>query len=155
MISVRVGTHRFHYRAAAIILDADQILLHRLQGDAFWALPGGRVNSGESAAEALTREFLEELGSPVHSDGLACTGENFFEYGGEPHHEIGLYLYARLPVDSPLQAKERTHLGREGNKLLEFRWFTRQDLAHLDMRPTALKAGIASGTLPSHFVQRD
>ena len=155
MISFRVESFRFHYRAAAVVLDDGRLLLHRLQGDEFWALPGGRVNAGESAADAITREFNEELGLPVYCEAFACTGENFFEYGGEPHHEIGLYLFARLPFNSPLLEKERIHLGTEGNKRLEFRWFALQELVDLDMRPKAIKAGIAAGTLPTHFVQRD
>ena len=155
MISFQVDSHRFHYRAAAVVLDAGQLLLHRLQGDEFWALPGGRVNSGESAAEALAREFNEELGTTVLCGALACTGENFFKYLGEPHHEIGLYFYARLPIGSPLLEKAGTHLGTEGDKRLEFRWFAMQELLDLDMRPQALKAGITAGSLPNHFVQRD
>jgi 8-oxo-dGTP pyrophosphatase MutT (NUDIX family) len=65
MISFRVGDYRFHYRAAAIIRDGDYVLLHRLDGDDFWALPGGRVNPGEQAKDTIVREFREELGAEV------------------------------------------------------------------------------------------
>lgn len=154
MISVRVNSHRFHYRAAAIVLDADCLLLHRLEGDDFWALPGGRVNAGERAGEAIAREFMEELGVRVECKGLACTGENFFHHNNEPHHELGLYFFVALPADSPVASKQQQHFGIEGTKRLEFRWFQLTDLPGLDMRPSALKQGLRMGNLPHHFVQQ-
>lgn len=47
MISVNIAGHRFQLRAAAVVVHGGFVLLHRLQGDAFWALPGGRVEPGE------------------------------------------------------------------------------------------------------------
>lgn len=154
MISLRVGSHRFHYRAAAIVLNDGYVLLHRLQGDAFWALPGGRVEAGESASDAICREFVEELDQPIVCGSLACIGENFFEYENEPHHEIGLYFYASLPAHSPLLSRRVVHIGVEGGKRLEFQWFATAELSGIDMRPAHLKQAIASGVVPTHFLQR-
>jgi mutator protein MutT len=49
----------------AVAVDDDQILLIRrgrgpAQGD--WSVPGGRVESGETLAEAVVRELAEETG---------------------------------------------------------------------------------------------
>jgi ADP-ribose pyrophosphatase YjhB (NUDIX family) len=153
MISIRVGSHRFHYRAAGIALDEGCLLLHRLDGDTFWALPGGRVNPGEEAREAIRREFKEELGIAVECDRLVCTGENFFEYDGEPHHEVGLYFSVRLPHGAALLRKEHSHFGTEAGRTLEFRWFPLAELRNLDMRPAVLREALASGQHAQHFVQ--
>lgn len=153
MISVRVGSHRFHYRAAALVLHDGYVLLHRLAGDNFWALPGGRVNAGEEASQALRREFMEELGLQVECGQLVCTGENFFEYQGQPHHEIGLYFAVSLPSSCALLDKSRTHVGIEAGRRLEFSWFLSSQLQQVDVRPWVLRAALASGTLPRHFVQ--
>lgn len=155
MISFRVNSHRFQYRAAAIVLDGGKLLLHRLQGDPFWALPGGRVEAGESAAETVSREFQEELGLAVDCGQLACTGENFFEYASEAHHEIGLYFHVALPADAAVNDKHRIHHGVEGDKPLEFRWFDIADILGIDMRPVAIQHALAAGRLPGHFIQRD
>lgn len=155
MISFRLPTHRFHLRAGAVATQGDHVLLHRLEGDRFWALPGGRVEAGEDAAQTLVREFREELGVDIVCHGLLAVGENFFEHGGEPHHELGLYFAVSLPAGSPLLAIGPVHAGREGERRLDFAWFARQALAGLDIRPAALREGLARGALPAHFVQRD
>ncbi len=50
--------------ASAVIFDetGEKILLTRRTDNNRWCLPGGRVDSGESVAEACTREVLEETG---------------------------------------------------------------------------------------------
>ena len=51
-------------RVAALILHQNRVLLIRQEkaGRAYWLLPGGGVNSGESLTDALHRELLEEVG---------------------------------------------------------------------------------------------
>ena len=153
MISFQAGSHRFQCRVAAIVLDDDCLLLHRVQGEAFWTLPGGRVNVGESVQAAICREFEEELATPEDCGHLACVGENFFGHEQMVHHEIGLYFYASLPTDSRYKGKQVTHKGVEINRHLEFKWFEVQQLSHVDMRPRSIRNGLATRTLPHHFVQ--
>ena len=66
---------RVRQRAAALIQSEGRVLLHRVVGDAFWALPGGGIDAGETAAQALVRELQEELGQPVEPGALACVVE--------------------------------------------------------------------------------
>src|SRR5688572_4680732 len=53
----------------AIVLDGEgRLLLIRRgtpPGKGLWSLPGGRVEAGESDAQALTRELVEETGLEV------------------------------------------------------------------------------------------
>jgi ADP-ribose pyrophosphatase YjhB (NUDIX family) len=52
---------------SALIFDEkrEKILLTRRTDNGRWCLPGGRMESGESAAEACEREVLEETGLTV------------------------------------------------------------------------------------------
>lgn len=57
----------------AIAVDADRLLLIRRGRGAAqgrWSLPGGRVEHGETLAEAVVRELAEETGLEAFCDGL-------------------------------------------------------------------------------------
>jgi 8-oxo-dGTP diphosphatase len=54
--------------AALIEFDGKLLACQRRRGRAFalqWEFPGGKVEQGESPAQALQRELLEELGTPA------------------------------------------------------------------------------------------
>ena len=154
MISFRIDSHRFHFRAAAIALEHGHLLLHKLEGDTFWALPGGRVEAGEEASQTIVREFHEELGISVTCNELLGVGENFFEYDGEPHHEVGFYFSVSLPEYSEVRNTRVLHVGVEGSRRLEFKWFALSELREIDFRPVVLRESLVNGKIPPHFIQR-
>lgn len=135
---------QFRLRAALLFEHEGQILLHRLEGDPFWALPGGRVESGETATQAAKREMLEELGIEAEIGQLVAVVENFFAYGGQAFHEICMVFSARLSPDCRLLSSPGPFQGCEGNRPLTFDWFSRARLRELDMRPACLAQGLAS-----------
>lgn len=150
---------RTRQRAAAVVRRADgQVLLHRLEGDTFWALPGGAIEPGESAAEAITRELHEELNTAVALGNLAFVVENFFQHAGDAYHEIGLYLHASPLPGSLLADSEGPYQGVEGDQALVFAWFSMHALAALDLRPAFLRDALAQPPSPTgalHIVHRD
>ena len=156
MISVDIGGYRFQLRAAAVVAHDRFVLLHRLEGHEFWALPGGRVEPGEDARSTLVREMSEELAEPVECGELVYVVENFFSHAGRPNHEVGLYFAARLKPGSALLDRSRSHWGSEGVHRLEFRWFAVEQLTALDLRPSFLRQSLSQPDLQfQHVVQRD
>ncbi|RYF62527.1 MAG: NUDIX domain-containing protein [Comamonadaceae bacterium] len=151
-------------RAAAIVVHCGRVLLHQVEGESVWALPGGAIEPGESASEAVARELLEELGAglggAVSVGRLAVVAENFFDHGGASFHEIGLYLHASPSPGSALVLSEGPYDGVEGHRTLVFAWFKAAELASLDLRPSMLRGYLRDllQSMPAdvlHVVRRD
>lgn len=105
-------------------------------------LPGGHVEPGESAAEALAREFMEEARLRVRVGGLMAVYENIFE-AGRAHHEVLLVFRVEL-------ARRRTGGGlpriRSAEPGLSFHWVDDRRLTRLDVRPRSLSIAMLAQT---------
>ncbi|ATB39743.1 NUDIX domain-containing protein [Cystobacter fuscus] len=156
MLSFDTPTHRFHLRAAAVIRQGTRVLLHRLESDTIWALPGGRVEPGEESAATVLRELREELGLEAAVCRLLWVAENFFPHAGRHYHELGMYFEVTLPDDSPVLTGPGPYFGSESGVVLRFQWFALEELERLDVRPAFLKRALGSTSpVPRHFVFRD
>jgi len=144
VITFNEGKVRFHYRAAGVALSGNRVLLHRGEKDDFWSLPGGRVELLEPSEDTLRREMLEELGIEIHVGRLLWVVENFFEYGDESHHELGLYFLMMLPQDSPLYWQSEPFIGDEEGIKLIFSWHQLDELDKIALYPTFLRDALRS-----------
>lgn len=158
MISFEQKGVQFNYRAAAVILNESQVLLHRAETDSFWALPGGRVEMMEDAAATIVREMDEELGIKTEVDRLMWVAENFYSHNGQQFHELGLYFLLRLP-DGPPKFDEQGHgYGYEemiASRLI-FKWFPcdRAALESAPLLPAFLIEGLVNLPMaPTHIVE--
>jgi 8-oxo-dGTP pyrophosphatase MutT (NUDIX family) len=145
---------RFIFRSAAIIVADGAVLVHRGERDAFWAMPGGRVELEEPAAAALARELLEELGERVIVGDLLWVVENFFEYEGRRCHELGLYFRVDAPDSLRRQARGAEFDGDEGGARLIYRWQPLASLGEIDLRPEFLRSRLGSASAgTTHVIQ--
>ena len=122
MLSFDLAGARFQMRAVAIIRRDGHVLMHRATHEQFWSLPGGRVEFGETAAETLERELLEELGCASRPGPLRFLVENLFVYEGRAVHEVGWYFETELVGDFPFVTDDVCYRTIDGASELEFRW---------------------------------
>lgn len=123
----------YNFRACGVVIWDGHVLLHRIKGDVFWSLPGGRIESGEWSGEAIQREFFEELRVQVKVGPLLWVIENHFTYRGKNLQEVGFYFSIftdQLPHTLEFQ-------GYEENLL--FAWAALERLDEWDIRPNLLK----------------
>jgi 8-oxo-dGTP pyrophosphatase MutT (NUDIX family) len=141
-ISVPLKNGWFNFRVAGIAIFDGKILLHKTEDDQFWSLPGGRVEMFEFSKETLLREMMEETGLEVKVGELRWIVENFFEYNGRLHHEVGFYYlmnFLYLPDQSDFVV-------RDGDNELIFRWFNISDVAAIKIYPEFISTELLSGS---------
>ncbi|MFE1874101.1 NUDIX hydrolase [Streptomyces sp. NPDC059496] len=120
--------------ASAIVVDDDgRVLLQRRTDNEMWALPGGKMEIGESIGDCAVRETLEETGIAVEIVGIVGTYTNpghVFAYDdGEVRQEFSICLLAQ-PTGGSLRASDES---------LEVAWFPPEDTDDLQMVPSIRK----------------
>jgi len=82
---------------------------------------GGTVEFGEYTKDALYREILEEINSPIEIDSLLCVIESIFQYNNESCHEI-VYFYKSKFVDKSWYEDRIHYLTESDGSRLPMKW---------------------------------
>ncbi len=94
----------------AIFSDAaGRILLVRRSrnpGKGLLDIPGGFVDPGEDAAQALQREMQEELGIEVYDLRLLASSPNEYEYGGITYRTLDFFFACRGDLEHATPREE-------------------------------------------------
>jgi len=113
--------------SAAIFDERGRILLTRRMDNGQWCLPGGRMESGESAAEAWEREVLEETGLSVRVKrlvGVYSHPDQLVVYpDGNKAHIVALHFEADI-ISGELGLS---------NETTDFGYFTLQEIEGMEM----------------------
>lgn len=107
----------------AVAVDAEQLLLVRRAtppGAGQWSLPGGRVEVGETLAEAVVRELEEETGLTAMCDELVGWVERI---GPDYHFVILDFRVTVLDRGAPVA----------GDDAAEVAWVTLAEVPDLDL----------------------
>lgn len=110
-------TNWFRYRAAAIIVEGDCVLMASNDVSPYYYSVGGGVHFGETAEESVVREVFEETGVNYEIDRLAFIHENFFDGNGTTTglkcHEVAFYFLMKSVGSKSLNSNSFCPEGKE------------------------------------------
>lgn len=92
-----------------IVNELGELLLIRRArepGKGKWGLPGGFVDPGESAEEAVEREIREEIGLTIKAMTYLCSSPNRYDYRGIIAPVIDFFYLCSANSDSELTIAE-------------------------------------------------
>lgn len=98
---------------SAVIFDETRrkILLTRRADNGRWCLPGGRMEPGESAAEACTREVGEETGLEVRIErliGVYTSPHHLIAYADGHRFQLVAFNFEAAPIGGTLGLSHET-----------------------------------------------
>lgn len=124
--------------ARGVCVRNGRLLLCRSRKRKLWYLPGGHVDFGEAAQDALEREITEELGLPSRAGRFLGAVEHAFRQNGKAKSEISLLFHLTIPGVRP---------GRPlvpAEPKLAFRWVPMSGLGRVRMEPAPLRKCLAA-----------
>ncbi len=131
---------KFNFRAVAVLINSNRILLHKINSNPYWSLPGGRVELSESARDAVCREMKEELHIDCSIIRPLWVMENFFDSFGFCFHEIAFYFLMTVPSD--LLTRGDSFEEYDGSSKLNFRWHAIDSLDEVELYPEFLRKSV-------------
>ena len=130
----------------AVIVRDDQLLLLKKAGGVRgerYALPGGAQNLGETLAQALRRECLEEIGSAIEIVALMNVADHFKARETNPpstRHMVEFLFRCTVPNDYV------AHNGSKPDKSqIDVIWVKLANLATMPLYPESLSHSLPAG----------
>ncbi|WP_026919240.1 NUDIX hydrolase [Gordonia shandongensis] len=112
---------------SAVVLrdERGRVVTVRKRGTSSFMFPGGKIDAGESAADAAVREVREELGVDLERDGLTWLGDFHTPAANEPGRSVRATVFSHALVGSPAPRSE----------IVELAWVDPADPSDLDLAP--------------------
>ena len=139
-ITFKTDEGRFNYRAGAIIVHNNKLLVMQDERSPYYYLPGGRVSLHETAEDAVLREIREELEIDAEIIRPLWFNQSFFveDVNKERYHEICLYFLMDISKTKLLEKGEKFTLA-EGKQKHFFEWLPFEKLKSEYIYPLFIK----------------
>ena len=134
----------FSLRAAALIINNDQLLVIKHDNfDCFYTIGGG-VNVNETSTAAVIREVCEETGYLLSVDRLVYIQERFYNINNTHHHEV-VFFYLMKSTD--VRIENETCTDHQEEKLY---WLPIDELQNTNLVPEFLRTALTN--IPEEIV---
>lgn len=152
-VSFKIDNEKFNYRVCAMMISDGKILAMHDERSPYYYLPGGRVEIGETAENAVIREIQEELGVTAKIDRPLWLNQAFFTEDVDNLHYHELCIYFLMDIkDTDLLSRGEKFTTNEGQRLHSFEWLGFERLKDEYFYPIFLKKEIFN--LPDVFTIR-
>lgn len=128
----------FSLRAAALIINSNQLLVIKHDNfDCFYTI-GGRVNINETSTDAVIREVREETGYLLSVDRLVYIQERFYNINNTHHHEV-VFFYLMKSAD--VRIENESCMDHQEEKLY---WIPIDELQNINLVPAFLQIALTN-----------
>ena len=125
------------YRVGGIAIHNGRLLVERNAVHDFCFVPGGRVEWGENAGQALARELREELTEEVKVGRLILVADILFELDDDRFQNIALYFLIEFRPGSKILDRSGSFEGEEPGT--SFQWIPLNDVDQVNLFPAFLR----------------
>lgn len=140
----------FTLRAAALIINNNQLLAVKHDNyDCFYTIGGG-VKVNETSTDAVIREVCEETGYILSIDRLVFIQERFYNINNASHHEV-VFFYLMKSTD--VRIENETYTDQQEEKLY---WLPIDELQNTNLVPKFLRTALTN--IPEevvHIISKD
>ena len=154
MVMFSNGEITFMYRVGGIAVRDGRLLVEHFVRRSLCFVPGGRVEYGENAVQALSRELQEEFGGDVRIGRLAIVTDHLFELDGVRYQEVGMYFMMEFPPGHYILGREGKFEAEEPN--LVYQWLPLNELEEAELFPRFLRELVRDiPQTPKYVIQSD